>query len=553
MIDVVDDSTYDGSIPLDQKAEGNPGAALQTSGNPFADAYFYLSPDIKTMMDYSLGIIEASGNTAMANKIKYVQRQPSAVWMDSIAAISGDPAAGRRSLEQHLDAALAQQQFYASQNGGQIAPMTAVIIIYNLPDRDCAAYASNGKLIQVGKPGTDYSNWETVVGQGYNIYKNDYIEPIAQIFANPKYKDLRIVAMLEPDSFPNMITNTNEPGTPYQTSALNPKSASLANGGYCDRILRETTFSGGVTGEGSGDKPNLGIYAAGLRLAINRFHSIDNVYTYLDIGHAGWLGWDSDAQDNMRRGVKYFTQLVDGADGHLDGQGLDMIRGFASNTSGYTPLDEPLISNRFEDRMNLQSFYQWNESVDELTYIDKLKNYFVTAGFDQNKLGFIIDTARNGWGNPQGTRPATGSGVKGSDPSKRVDKRPHRGHWCNVNKAGVGEVPRANPVASRPHLDAFFWMKPPGESDGISFNHTQLTTDQINQLDAVDQKIYQDASNPVYAGKSLDTMCIPGQQREAVTVDVVPAMAPHAGAWFHKQFLMLIDNAYPALGESDYD
>lgn len=556
--DVISEDSYDGNIPLDQKVVGQAGAALQTAGNPFADAYFYLSPDVKTMMDSSLDVIKAQGDDDLVNKIKYVQRQPSAVWMDSIATIGGDVAAGRRSLEQHLDAAVEQQRYYAAQNAGQVAPMTVVVIIYNLPDRDCAAFASNGQLIEVGQP----ADGAAQNGDGYERYRDDYIGEIATIFSKkPEYENLRIVAMLEPDSFPNMVTNTNEGanGEPAN-STLNPMPASLPNGGYCDRILSHTGSGAAVTGEGSGDTPNLGLYAAGLRLAIAEFAKIPNVYTYLDIGHAGWLGWDNDTDNdtNMKRGVKYFKQLVDGADGALDGLGLDMIRGFASNTSGYTPVEEPLISNAVADLPALQGFYQWNPAVDEVSYIDQLQKYFTTSGqafgsasFDANKFGFIVDTARNGWGSD--TRPELGSGTKGSDLSNRIDVRAHRGHWCNVNNAGVGEAPKANPDTSRPYLDAFFWMKPPGESDGISFDHTKLSASEIAALDDIDRAVYESATDSVYAGKSLDTMCIPGQAREGVTVDVVPNMAPHAGAWFHKQFIMLINNAHPPLGQSDYD
>src|SRR5690606_31516345 len=56
---IVDLDTYDGTIPLEPTlAKGTPGAALQTAGNPFAGSYFYLSPDIKTMMDYSLSLVQ---------------------------------------------------------------------------------------------------------------------------------------------------------------------------------------------------------------------------------------------------------------------------------------------------------------------------------------------------------------------------------------------------------------------------------------------------------------------------------------------------------------
>jgi cellulose 1,4-beta-cellobiosidase len=43
--------------------------------------------------------------------------------------------------------------------------------------------------------------------------------------------------------------------------------------------------------------------------------------------------------------------------------------------------------------------------------------------------------------------------------------RTQPGSWCNVRGAGLGERPRAAPAAG---IDAYFWVKPPGESDGTS-------------------------------------------------------------------------------------
>ena len=40
-------------------------------------------------------------------------------------------------------------------------------MIYDLPDRDCAALASNGEL--------------SIANNGLSYYENDYINPIAQI------------------------------------------------------------------------------------------------------------------------------------------------------------------------------------------------------------------------------------------------------------------------------------------------------------------------------------------------------------------------------------
>ncbi|HRH75861.1 MAG TPA: glycoside hydrolase family 6 protein [Cellvibrionaceae bacterium] len=524
----MDPATYTGSISLAQQAKGKPGAGLQTTGNPFADSYFYLSPDISTMMDYSLK--QVSGDATLTDKIKYIQRQPSAIWMDSTATIAGDPAAGRRSLEGHLDAAVAQQKFFEMKDGRK-SPMTIVIIVYNLPDRDCAAFASGGQLFEIGKPKNPQPN------NGLAKYRDEYIRGITSVLSKKQeYKDLRIVALLEPDSFPNMITNTK----------LNPDGPSLkwpelmtADGTtYCDTLLSYS--SPGLTS-------GLGVYGRGLQIAIEELYKVGNVYTYLDIAHAGWLGWDG----NLKRAVTGFQNLIKGA--NTDGiDGFKKVKGFASNTSGYTPVEEPLISNAESARQALSDWYEWNTAVDEVTYIDAFNTAF-RAAQSGYQPGFIIDTARNGWGAPN--RPKPGTGTKGTVSSNRVDKRAHRGHWCNVNKAGVGEVPKAAPISTKSHLHAFFWMKPPGEADGISFDVAKYPKGSAayNALDAVDKAIVDDASDPKYAGKTLDTMCTPGGVRDGMkTVDVVPALSPQAGGWFHKQFLMLINNAYPALGTTDY-
>lgn len=525
--DVAIVANYDGNIPL-LAAKGKPGAPLQTDGNPFQDSYFYLSPDIKTMMDYSLNIVGDSG--PMADKIKYVQHQPSAIWMDSTATIAGNPEAGRRSLIQHLDAAVAQQNYYAEQDG-QMSPMTVVVIVYNLPDRDCAAFASNGKLYEVGKPQDPMPN------NGMQRYRDEYLGKILDAFqAKPEFANLRLVAMLEPDSYPNMTTNTilNPDGPALKWPALTAPDGET----YCDTLLSKYSSPGLEDG--------LGVYGHGLQIAIEELAKIDNTYTYLDIAHAGWLGWDG----NLDRGVEGFLKLIRGA--NTDGiSGFSKVRGFASNTSGYTPLVEHAISNADGDKMNLADFYEWNSAVDEMTYIDRFSAAVKAAqpGFNP---GFIIDTARNGWGRPG--RP-TSSATRGTDISQRIDRRVHRGHWCNVADAGVGETSKASPDSSRPHLDAFFWMKPPGEADGISFDVKDFAvgTAAYNALDAVDKAIVQEASDPAYIGKSLDTMCIPGQERDGgVLTKPMPFMSPHAGAWFHKQFIELIDNAHPPLGTTEY-
>lgn len=391
--------------------------------------------------------------SADASRIQAARRFPTAVWLDRLAAIDGAKASGgMMGLADHLDAALAQQQ----AGGGALVPMTVTIVVYDLPDRDCAALASNGEL--------------SSARNGLAIYKSQYIDRIAAILGSAKYAGLRIAAVIEPDSYPNMVTNLSTPA--------------------CASVHQQN------------------IYKDGLRHAMARLAPLPNVSMYLDIAHAGWLGWDN----NRSGAVAAYKDLVAGA---TPGGDLGIIRGFVTNTANYTPLDEPFFDGT-DDMVRsggTTEFYEWNRAVDELSYIDRLRADLIAAGFPQD-IAFIVDTGRNGWGGP--ARPqAAAADVD----DMRIDRRAHRGNWCNVRNTGVGERPRANPDAARPYLDAYVFVKPPGASDGTSDSS---------------------ATTPNEEGKRFDPKCGSGN------VDALQG-APHAGKWFHDQFLMLLRNAHPPL------
>jgi hypothetical protein len=115
----------------------------------------------------------------------------------------------------------------------------------------------------------------------------------------------------------------------------------------------------------------------------------------------------------------------------------------------------------------------------------------------------------------------------------RIDRRPHRGAWCNQNGAGIGERPQANP-ASAPaaaHVIAYVWAKPPGESDGGS---TDIPNTQ---------------------GKRFDRMCDPTYVAPNLGNQPTNALsgAPLAGQWFAAQFTQLVQNAFPAVGGGSTD
>jgi cellulose 1,4-beta-cellobiosidase len=103
----------------------------------------------------------------------------------------------------------------------------------------------------------------------------------------------------------------------------------------------------------------------------------------------------------------------------------------------------------------------------------------------------------------------------------RYDRRIQAGNWCNQSGAGLGERPQAAP---EPGIDAYVWMKPPGESDGSS----------------------EYIENP--EGKGFDRMCDPtyeGNARNGYNMSGALPNAPISGHWFSAQFQELLANAHP--------
>ncbi|GIJ52157.1 glucanase [Virgisporangium aliadipatigenens] len=407
--------------------------------NPYEGATGYVNPEWKAKAE------SVSGGNRVSNN-------PTGVWLDRIAAIEGtddSSSNGSMGLRDHLDAAVAQGAGYAQ------------FVIYNLPGRDCSALASNGEL----KPGE------------LNRYKAEYIDPIASIMSDTKYRNLRIIAIIEIDSLPNLVTNTN----------LATCATMKSNGEYVN----------------------------GVAYALQKLGAIPNVYNYIDAGHHGWLGWDS----NFGPSAELFASTARQA-------GFNNVHGFITNTANYSALVEPYV--KITDTVNGTSVRQakwidWNFYVDEQSFAQAYRTKLVSLGFDAN-IGMLIDTSRNGWGGsarPAGPGPTTS--VDNYVNGGRVDRRIHAGNWCNQSGAGLGERPRANPASG---IDAYVWIKPPGESDGSS------------------------KEIPNNEGKGFDRMCDPtygGNDRNGNNPTGALDGAPISGAWFPAQFAQLMQNAYPAL------
>ncbi|MFJ7341788.1 glycoside hydrolase family 6 protein [Streptomyces sp. NPDC101110] len=341
-------------------------------------------------------------------------------------------------------------------------------VIYNLPGRDCSALASNGELKadEIGR------------------YKTEYIDPIKAILADPKYASLRIVTTVEIDSLPNLVTNTGS-----RPTAVPQCDVMKANGNY----------------------------VKGVGYALNKLGDVPNVYNYVDAGHHGWIGWD----DNFGASATIMKEAAT-----AEGATVGDVHGFITNTANYSALKENnfTISDNVAGKSVRESkWVDWNRYTDELSFAQAFRNQLVSIGFPSG-IGMLIDTSRNGWGGtarPAGPGPQTS--VDAYVDGGRYDRRIHLGNWCNQSGAGLGERPKAAPAAG---IDAYVWMKPPGESDGSS------------------------KAVPNDEGKGFDRMCDPtytGNPRNNNNMSGALADAPVSGHWFSAQFRQLMQNAYPPL------
>ena len=369
------------------------GAAAQHLDNPFVGASFYRN------VDY-VASVNAAANLqggALGQQMRRVADYPTFVWLDTIAAVNGT-GSYPRSLAGHLDQALLQG---ANAIG---------IVIYNLPNRDGAALASNGELL--------------IAQDGLNRYKTEYIDAIYAVIDRPQYSGLRIVMVIEPDSLPNLITNLSFPKVAEANST--------------------------------------GAYVQGVQYAIGTLRSLTNTYAYIDAAHAGWLGWPG----NLGPFVNLLKQVGAGIPG-----GSSKVDGFISNTANYNVFVEPyMTANQMIGGQPVRSmpiWYDWNDHIEERSFALALRTALTTGtNAYPTSVGLLLDTSRNGWGGTaRPTGPSTSTVLNTFVRATTLDRRIHKGNWGNQSGAGIGARPVANPS---PNYDAFVWVKPPGESDGSS-------------------------------------------------------------------------------------
>jgi endoglucanase len=134
---------------------------------------------------------------------------------------------------------------------------------------------------------------------------------------------------------------------------------------------------------------------------------------------------------------------------------------------------------------------------------------------------FVIDTSRNG----DGPNTMQAYAQAPYDQPASVIGTLASGNWCNPPNSGLGLRPTANTGVSL--LDAYLWVKTPGQSDG--------QCDAAGGVRAWDYSDYTQPSWPTDAA---------GQ---ALFDPLWGIDDPAAGAWFPQQALQLVQDASPAL------
>ncbi|WP_165984361.1 glycoside hydrolase family 6 protein [Streptomyces sp. YIM 98790] len=422
-------------------AESPPPPAARAD-NPYDGARLYVNPE------WSANARSVPGGAAVAE-------QPTAVWVERSSAIFGpDVLAGRTmSLADHLDEAVAQ--------GADLIQ----IVLHGLPNRSCWRLDSDGE-------------WPS--GELHR-YRSEFIDPVAELLADPAYASLDVVAVIEPEALSSLVAYTgSRPWTTYP----------------CDQALA------------GGD------YLQGIAYALDRLGDLPQVHNYLDASHHGLMGWE----DNLSPLAEMFVLAAT-----IDGATVHDVHGFVVNTANYGATEEPYFD--IHDVVGGVPVHQsrwvdWNRHIDELSYGQAFRQALIARGFSPD-IGMVIDTSRNGWGGPG--RPAgspvthdVNTYVDGS----RIDRRTNTLQWCNQAGAGLGERPAASPGPAG--VDAYAWIKPPGESDGSD-----------GELLPRDRGILPDRS------------CLQ-VDRWGYATDALPR-SPHRGHWFPEHFARLLANAHPPL------
>jgi endoglucanase len=358
-----------------------------------------------------------------------------------------------------------------------------VLVAYDIPGRDCGQYSAGGA------PGdAAYQAWISAFAEGIGASK--------------------AVVLLEPDALANLPSNC---GANAYAGAPNP--------------------------------PTDGTRIADIKYAVKALEADPNVSVYLDAGHSAWQSVGTMAQRLVEAGVlsaqgfflnvsNYQYTPNEVAYGTWVSECIALGRGSA--TYDY-PNNCP---SQYGNGTSMSPYGIWSNTASQadLNTAGINSRYTQMLGSTRPTAHFVVDTSRNGTG-PNNM--STYSTAPFNQPFSVVSAL-RTGSWCNPTSAGLGLTPTADTSSVSPLLDAYLWVKTPGQSDG--------QCDGSGGTRAWDYSVYSQLGWPTSGPNPAMPAVCGGSTAGTCTFDPLWGTTdPAAGVWFSQQALQLAQNANPAL------
>lgn len=502
-----------GFAPAAASAGTAPGHTLASNTR------FYVPPAPAGAVQ-EIASLRAGGQGPSAELLGRMESQPSAVWLDGeTQAQAAEGADGEKSANIHVAHQIRDALIRAGRQDA-----VPVFVAYNIPGRDCSQYSAGG-----APSDSAYDAW---------------IDSIRNALG-----DAKAVMILEPDALANL------PG--YCGTAYNTEFPNITNVTRIDDVA----------------------------YGVQTLENDRNISLYLDAGNSAWQTVGNIAQVLTAADVQQAQGFVlnvsnyqYAANSAFYGTWVSSCITYAIQLNGETQASALAYSatltsanNNPSGAFNSCPNQYWNGGPANGWVGTAMNRYGVwsetqsdptlnTAGIDSrfgSMLGttaptthFVIDTSRDG----QGPNDMQAYAAAPYDQPASVISTLQNGNWCNPPGAGLGLRPTADTAgvtdsldsylpAGTSLLDAYLWVKTPGQSDG--------QCDMAGGVRAWQDYVSAGSGGgytppilrwPTSSGPDWATFD-PLWSLQLGTVFTDPA----AGAWFPAEALQLAQNASPQL------
>ena len=424
----------------------SPAMALSHDGSGLdPDTEFYV-PKVNQGATRQIARLTSLGRRPDARLIRKMTQTPQAVWFTE-----GTPKRVQQAVKNTVQRAAGKGQL-------------PVLVAYNIPFRDCAQFSAGGATTVA-----EYKAW---------------IDGFAKGIGNRP-----AVVILEPDGL-GIIPWYDPLGSADGSSALE----------WCQPAEADPATA-------TAERFEM------LNYAVDALKSRPNVRVYLDGTHSGWLNVGDASHRLAQAGVERADGFYLNVSNYHYTANLVHYGNWISSCIAYatavTPGDFNGCPNQYWNGgplpakiavllgewtgVALSSYGEWSDESDDPALNTSGINlrYANMLGAVEPAAHFVIDTSRNGMGPWQ---PPAGVYPDAQD-------------WCNPPDRGLGLRPTADTGSEM--VDAYLWVKIPGESDGE---------------------------------------CTRGLGPAGTTIDPVWGLInPAAGRWFPEMALDLVRNANPPL------